>query len=157
MGDRGNIVMLYHDGRVPHDTAQEVWLYTHADEGRVVQAAQDALRYTSQEHAEAALAARGRLPVAEQFDFDRHPMIDCRWDDAPYLARAMFQHLLGLERPSRNTTSYGIAPYCLDENRPPVRVCTECQTVQVRDHVYAFADFAAADPAALQREYLGYD
>lgn len=64
-----------------------------------------------------------------------------RWNDSSYLARAIFDRLVGDEQMSE--TGFGISPSLWDNDNenPIITVRTDTQTIEVTDKVFTFEEF----------------
>lgn len=55
-----------------------------------------------------------------------------RWDDAPYLARMIFDAMIADEQ--GNESGYGIVPFLLDSEHPIIYLDPNSQTLRIKDY-----------------------
>jgi hypothetical protein len=107
MGDRANICVLQEKGK------KAIYFYTHWSGSELPELLQKGL-----------ILARGTPP--ESRGSHHRSFTDNRWDDESYLARIIFQALIGDDK---GTTEFGIATYICDNEYPILVVDSDSQTV----------------------------
>jgi hypothetical protein len=122
MGDRGNVKIV--------GTGEPIYLYTHWGGYKLPDAVKRGL-----------IQARG-----DGLPWDNA----CRFNDAPYLARCIFQAMVGGDT---GNTGFGISTTIEDNEHPIIVLDADTETVSTEGHRWAeatgksckMADFAAAE------------